>query len=198
MTDDARLAALLGSRICHDLISPIGAIGNGVELMQMSGAASGPEMSLIEESVSSANTRIRFYRIAFGAAGGGQAIARREVVEVLAAMGQSGRLSYDWQPNDDHDRAQVKLVFLMLQCLESSMPYGGTVEVSSEGETWVLTATAQKLRADTDLWSILAGAGATADLTPGTVHFALAARELCAQDRTPSVDITETAIRVRF
>ena len=49
------IAALLGSRICHDLISPIGAISNGVELMQMSGADSSPELALISESVESAN-----------------------------------------------------------------------------------------------------------------------------------------------
>ncbi len=49
--DKPDLAALVGSRICHDLISPIGAIGNGVELMMMEGAAKGPEMALITESV---------------------------------------------------------------------------------------------------------------------------------------------------
>ena len=44
MPDKPDLAALVGSRICHDLISPIGAIGNGVELLMMEGAAKGPEM----------------------------------------------------------------------------------------------------------------------------------------------------------
>ncbi len=53
------LAALIGSRICHDLISPIGAIGNGLELLSMAGAG-GPEVALISDSVSNANARIRF------------------------------------------------------------------------------------------------------------------------------------------
>ena len=63
------LAALISSRICHDLISPIGAINNGLELLGMSGQSlDTPEMSLINESVQNASARIRFFRIAYGAA----------------------------------------------------------------------------------------------------------------------------------
>jgi histidine phosphotransferase ChpT len=48
MSDDIKdTSALLGSRICHDLISPLGAISNGLELLAMSGIASSPEMTLI-------------------------------------------------------------------------------------------------------------------------------------------------------
>ena len=63
------LASLIGSRICHDLISPIGAICNGLELMQLDGRPISPEMTLISESVNHANARIRFLRVAFGMAG---------------------------------------------------------------------------------------------------------------------------------
>ena len=66
MSNSPDLAALLGSRICHDLISPIGAIGNGVELMLMDGAGRAPEVALISESVDAANARIRFFRVAYG------------------------------------------------------------------------------------------------------------------------------------
>ena len=76
MSDRTDLNALLGSRICHDLISPIGAIGNGVELLIMDGATKGPEIALIAESVANASARIRFFRIGFGASGrnGGYAV----------------------------------------------------------------------------------------------------------------------------
>ena len=70
MTETLRedLTALVGSRICHDLISPLGAIGNGLELLQLSGLPQGPEWALIAESVENASARIRFFRIAYGAA----------------------------------------------------------------------------------------------------------------------------------
>ena len=53
------LSALIGSRICHDLISPIGAINNGLELLGMTTRQAGPEMALISESVENAAARIR-------------------------------------------------------------------------------------------------------------------------------------------
>ena len=63
---NVNLAALIGSRICHDLISPIGAINNGLELLDMNGGVQGAEMELISGSVGNAGARIRFFRIAFG------------------------------------------------------------------------------------------------------------------------------------
>ena len=65
--DPVYLATLIGSRICHDLISPIGAIKNGLELLHLSSkTSSGPEICLIEESSNNAISRINFFRIAFG------------------------------------------------------------------------------------------------------------------------------------
>ena len=61
---NASLATLIGSRICHDLISPIGAINNGLELLELTGGAQGPEMDLISNSVEHAEARIKFFRIA--------------------------------------------------------------------------------------------------------------------------------------
>ena len=72
------LAALIGSRICHDLISPIGAINNGLELLGMSGGNSSPEMDLIQESVGNASARIRATQATLGSP------IRRPVVKVLA------------------------------------------------------------------------------------------------------------------
>ena len=85
MPESPDFSALIGSRICHDLVNPIGAIGNGVELMQMDGAVRGPELTLIAESVANANARIRFFRIAFGASGG-QRVSKSEVLAVLSDL----------------------------------------------------------------------------------------------------------------
>lgn len=66
------LSALIGSRICHDLISPLGAIANGVELMVLTGAEQTPKMLLFAESVEAANARIEFFRLAYGTGGADQ------------------------------------------------------------------------------------------------------------------------------
>ena len=86
---NVNLAALIGSRICHDLISPIGAISNGLELLDLAGGVQGPEMDLIADSVGNAGARIRFFRIAYGAAGD-QMLGRAEVVSVLDDMTRGG------------------------------------------------------------------------------------------------------------
>jgi len=89
------LTSLIGSRICHDLISPLGAISNGVELLSMNGAPIGPEMSLISESVENANARIRFFRIAFGSANETQDVGQKEIQSILHDMSRGGRLSIE-------------------------------------------------------------------------------------------------------
>jgi histidine phosphotransferase ChpT len=130
------LNSLLASRICHDLISPLGAIGNGVELLAMSGVAAGPELSLITESVANANARIRFFRVAFGPASPGQTIGRAEIVDILPTMTRSGRQTLSWQAADtEFDRRETKLAFLCIGCLEAAMPWGGKITVTRRDRT---------------------------------------------------------------
>lgn len=181
--DTPDLAALLGSRICHDLISPLGAIGNGVELLMMSGAAASPEVALIAESVASANARIRYFRVAFGSASPDQRMGRPEILSILAETTKGGRLTINWTPVGDVRRCEVKLAFLLLQCCESAMPYGGRIQVAAQDGGWRLTATALKFRMEPDFWDALANPGSGAEITPAKVHFALAPQELLRQDR---------------
>jgi len=198
MPDKPDLAALLGSRICHDLISPIGAIGNGVELMMMDGAVRGPEMALVTESVAAANARIRFFRLSFGSATPDQRIGRSEVTGILTDLMRGGRLSVDWNSPTDLSRREAKLAFLMILCLETALPYGGRVLVDLTSALWTLTAQAQKLRIDPDLWEVLSNPAATPDVTPAQVHFLLAAEDLTRQHRRLTADIRETDIRLSF
>ena len=121
MQDKPDLAALIASRICHDLISPIGAIGNGVELLAMEPGGVRPEMALISESVANANARIRFFRICFGQASSDQRIARSEVASILGDLSRGGRVGYAWTSPVDLSRREVRLAFLLLQCLESAL-----------------------------------------------------------------------------
>ena len=169
---NVNLAALIGSRICHDLISPIGAISNGLELLDLAGGAQGPEMDLIADSVGNAGARIRFFRIAYGAAGE-QKLGRAEIVSVLDDMLRGGRLKVQWAPLEPQSRAKVRLAFLALQCLETAMPYGGTVRIMAEDDVWTAIGKADKLNIDDNLWSDLGAPGTMPKITPAQVQFAL-------------------------
>lgn len=198
MQDGPDLAALIGSRICHDLISPIGAIGNGVELLMMDRASASPELALIAESVASANARIRFFRVAFGAAGGDQRIARGEVAAILADMTRGGRLEVEWSSPPELSRREVKLVFLLLQCLESALAWGGRVRVEATDSGWSMTAAAGRLRIEPPLWETLGEARAPSQIGAAQVHFALVPGELQAQGRRLVVELDATTIRLAF
>ena len=195
--DPPDLSALIGSRICHDLISPLGAIGNGVELMGLAGAR-GPEIELIAQSIENANARIRFFRVAFGMAQPDQTIAQSEVAGILRDLNESGRLVVDWQPSAALLRRQVKLAFLLLQCFESAMPRGGHVTVRLVGDEWALTGEAEMLRIDPDLWMMLSAPVTRPDLEASQVHFALAARAAAAIGCQLIVETSEKIARVRF
>lgn len=195
---DRDLTALIGSRICHDLISPLGAIGNGVELLQLSGLGDSPEMALIAESVANANQRIRFFRVAFGAAPDGQVVADTEIRTLLEPGVDGRKIEVDWHPEGSQPRSAVKLAFLILQCFESAMPWGGRIHVRREGDHWQISGEAEKMKIDPVLWDMLTTPHDTADVPPAQVHFALIAPELARQNRSAGVTISEHSISVEF
>jgi histidine phosphotransferase ChpT len=198
MPDNPDLMALLGSRICHDLISPIGAISNGVELLMMDGGSMGPEIALIAESVANANARIRFFRVAYGASGADHRISRPEVLSILADITRGGRLSIDWRSPADLPRREVKLAFLLIQCLETAMAFGGRISVDHLDDQWTITGAASKLKIDQALWDGLVTPGAGSEITAAQVHFALVPDELARQHRhlTAQIGPTEIALTV--
>lgn len=198
MTDKPDLAALVGSRICHDLISPIGAIGNGVELILMEGSTKGPEMALITESVAHASARIRFFRVAFGASGADQRIGRAEVTSVLSDLTHGGRIQIDWAGPNDLPRRDVKLVFLMILCLETAMPYGGRITVERGEARWTILGASPKLKIDTALWECLASPAGAAEIGPAQVQFLLLPDEIARQHRRLTTELSRSEIRLSF
>ena len=198
MTRQARdIPSLIGSRICHDLISPLGAVSNGVELMSLTTSDS-EELSLIGDSITSANARIRLFRIAFGSAVEGQYLSRREIEAILAETFSAGKLDVKWAADEDPLRAEAKLALLLLMCVESAMPWGGTVRLSRDGTRWELLARADRLKLDSDLWEVVSSAAAAAPIEPSQVQFPLAFDAAERLGRKVTVELTDTLIQVDF
>ncbi len=192
------IAALIGSRICHDLISPIGAINNGLELLEMAGGTEGPELGLISDSVNNASARIRFFRLAFGAASSAE-VSVQDVRSVLYDITDGTRLSVRWDKDTPTPRADVRLALLAEQCLESAMPFGGQITIGQEpGGPWCISGTADRLKIDTPLWTILADGQIPADLTATHVHFALLTLHCRDMQRAIQTTLGETQIEIRF
>ena len=93
-----RILELITSRICHDLVSPVGAIGNGIELMQELGEDAGDEaVSLIATSAAQAAIRLKCFRLAYGAAGTDKNIGLREVKEVFSDWLKARRVQVEFE-----------------------------------------------------------------------------------------------------
>ena len=123
------LSELVSARLCHDLISPIGAIGNGLELFGLAGGAGGPELALVHDSLATALAKLRFYRVAFGPADAQARQSLEEAAQITDAM-FGGRFTVAWDAGrGDLDRRLLRLAFLAILCLEKSLPMGGVVRV---------------------------------------------------------------------
>lgn len=198
MLDKPDVSALLGSRICHDLISPIGAIGNGVELLLMDGAVRGPEMTLVAESVAHANARIRFFRVAFGQTSKDQRIGAGEIKTILTDMARGSRMAVEWTSPVDLSRREAKLAFLCILCLETALGQGGRITVERGETRWTLTGSAPRLRIDPPLWEALSHPLAEAEIGPGQVQFLLVPEEVARQHRRLTVELAPEQIRLTF
>lgn len=183
--DTTPLVSLVGSRIAHDLASPIGAIANGVELLGLTGLDDSPELALIAKSVENASARIKLFRIAFGAASAGQTVSPAEINALTAPASDGRKLEIDWRIAGDVARTDAKIAFLALMCLETAMPWGGRAAVSRDGGHLRIAGQADRLNIDTDLWDRLADATMTRNgVAAAQVHFLLLPAEAAAQGRT--------------
>ncbi len=193
------LPALIGSRICHDLISPIGAINNGLELLNMAGtgAAPGPELELIGQSVESASARIRFFRIAFGAAGE-QTMGQGEVTSILRDLYAGSRVEIDWQITTPQSRNCVRMAFLALLCMETALHHGGRITVAEEAGHWRLQAEADKIAVEAELWALLSQPDQNKPLQPAQVQFALLPILAQVQGKEITLDRSETELTLSF
>ena len=131
------LAAMLCSRVCHDVISPVGAIVNGLEVLEDDSDPSMRDVAfeLIKKSAASASARLQFCRLAFGAAGSaGASIDTGDAEAVARGLLETEKTSIDWKaPRRLLSKNNVKLLFNLAQIAAATIPRGGVVEVQVEG-----------------------------------------------------------------
>jgi histidine phosphotransferase ChpT len=163
--DALDLAALLCSRVCHDVISPVGAIVNGLEVLQdekdedMRGFA----QDLIRKSARQASARLQFARIAFGAAGSaGASIDTGDAEQVARGFIQDDRTALSWNaPRVLLPKNQVKLLLNLLVIATTAIPRGGAIDMTmtADGEQGRFTITAKGINAriPPHLTNLLAG-----------------------------------------
>jgi histidine phosphotransferase ChpT len=135
--DALDLAALLCSRVCHDLISPTGAIVNGLEVLEEAKDEETKEfaLDLIKKSAKTASARLQFCRIAFGAAGSAGAQIDTGDAETMARGFIEDKIKLTWNMQRVLlPKNRVKLLLNMLVIAVGTIPRGGTLMVDAIGE----------------------------------------------------------------
>ena len=136
--DALDLGALLCSRVCHDVISPVGAIVNGLEVLadEKDEGMRDFAYDLIRKSAVTASARLQFARLAFGAAGSaGSAIDLGDAEQVARGIFNDDKTRLDWQaPRLLLPKNQVKLILNLLVIAQSTIPRGGVVSLALSGE----------------------------------------------------------------
>lgn len=131
------LASLLCSRLCHDMLSPVGALSNGLELLA---EEKDPEMrqrcfELLEQSAKASADKLKFFRLAFGAAGGfGDAVPVAEARALVDALaGASGRVTVNWMFGvDTLPKPAIKTLLNLALIGLDALVRGGTMDVGAE------------------------------------------------------------------
>ena len=158
---DLDLAALLCSRVCHDVISPVGAIANGLEVLEdeddeeMKRTA----MDLVRRSARQASAKLQFCRIAFGAAGSaGASIDLGEAGDTAKAFVGEEKVKLDWQaPRITLPKGEVKLLLNLMLLGMAAVPRGGTVSVMLENDAPVVRAMGDAARVPEKVAQVLSG-----------------------------------------
>ena len=132
------LAALLCSRVCHDLISPVGAIVNGLEVLAEDNDEETQKfaMDLIKKSAGTASAKLQFCRIAFGAAGSaGAQIDSGDAEKVARGFLEDEKTKLDWHlPRLLLPKNRIKLLLNMLLIAGQAIPRGGKLAIDPVGE----------------------------------------------------------------
>src|SRR4051795_1354384 len=132
------LAALLCSRVCHDLISPVGAVVNGIEVMEDDAdeQTKAFAIELIKKSANPASKRLQFCRIAFGAAGSaGSSIDLGDAEGVARGVMEDDKTKLAWNlPRVLLPKNRVKLLLTLLLLAGGTTPRGGSLAVEPVGE----------------------------------------------------------------
>ncbi|QFT76963.1 histidine phosphotransferase family protein [Erythrobacter sp. THAF29] len=177
MNSQTELAALLCSRLCHDMLSPVGALSNGLELLA---DEDDPEMrkrciELLEQSAAISTNKLKFFRLAFGAAGGfGDNVPVEEAQEVINALAAgNSRIELNWAVEEQSlPKPAVKVLLNLAQIGIDALVRGGTLDIGAEkrdGNVEIVTrARGGKIAFDETIGKALQGEIAPVEITSRT------------------------------
>lgn len=196
---DAGMLELLASKICHDLISPIGAVNNGIELISDMGPDAGPEaMELIAFSAQQASAKLQAFRLAYGAGGADKNLKPEDAYKAIQQIvGAEKKITQNWDPHGNlgpltQQAGICKILVCALLLAIEALPKGGTLTVALNGDHIVVRAEGRDAILREAAEQALKGQIDPARLEPKYVHAALSAIMARAYQLAISLERNET------
>lgn len=165
----------------------------------MAPGGTGPELSLVRDSVTQAQARIRLFRIAFGPLRDDQMIGAGELRGLVRDHAAQARFDLDWTPTESLPKPAVKLALLGLLCIETALPFGGKVVCTLDHAALRLVARSENPKLEHDLWSTLSSDAAWPDdLSPARVQFPLLRQTVRMQKATLTLTLDQTELDLQI
>jgi histidine phosphotransferase ChpT len=176
MQIDIRVLELLASKLCHDLVSPVSAINNGVELIQdIGGSVVDEAMKLIGDSATHASRRLRLFRLAYGRAGSEENLPVKDVRTIAEQYLAGGKVNLTW-PEDQppemiaEHKGALKVMLNMIILSEETLAYGGTIVVRAADKGCRFEIAGRNAHLSPSMLAAFEGAAAIEELTPRTIQ----------------------------
>ncbi len=160
--EELDLSALISSRVCHDLINPVGALSSGLEVLDdpsMEGAMREAAMDLIRSGAQKAIALLAYARLAYGAAGGfGAQISLEDAQKALTDLFAVTKAELDWRIGTGYaGKENVKVLMVLAYAAADCVPRGGVVTIDGDITDFTITATGKKVLLNEALVRALGG-----------------------------------------
>ncbi len=168
-------ASLLCSRLCHDLLSPVGALNNGLELLadETDPAMRQRCLDLLSDSARASANKLKFFRLAFGAGGGfGAMVDTREAQGAITGLiGENKRIDLHWMVEEaELPKTAIKVLLNLAMIAGDALVRGGTLAIGGEMNNGVveivLKAEGARVILDEELRGMLTRGGEGGEVTP--------------------------------
>jgi len=177
MQIDLLVLELLASKLCHDLVSPVSAINNGVELIEdIGGSVVDEAMKLIGDSAQHASRRLRLYRMAYGRAGSEDNLGIKDVRQLAEQYLAGGKSTITWPENQPPEifgthKGTLKVMLNLIVLAEELLPYGGNIALGPAHEDGCMfTITGRSAQLTPPLHAALENVTPVEELTPRSVQ----------------------------
>lgn len=196
----ARASELLVSKICHDLVSPIGAVNNGIEFMaDMGGEGMEDGIGLIAHSARQASVKLQLFRMCYGAGGSDAKMTGKMIYETFEGYIYDSKVKMVWDlmndmPDQDLPAGFLKTVLNVMVYAFDSLPKGGTVTVGMADGYMTVTGQGDMIKPKDGSIEAFNNALEIEELSPKSIHAYITRQYAQLFGLDVALEISESAI----